>query len=237
MTSGIFKKYKNFGILIAVRSDSKRLPGKHFKIINNKINYSVLDYCIKRCKNSKIKNIIICTSTSKNDDIFENYSIKHKIKLFRGSKNNVLKRHIDCAKKYNISEIIRITGDCPLIDKDIINSLLEIYINNDYDYVSNVMPSTFPDGLDVEIIKLSALKKSFSENNGSLNKEHVTLHIRKSKKYKKYNFSHGGPNLSKIRWTVDTENDLRIIKDIVKSFHPRIHFNWKDIYNLGTFNE
>ena len=90
----ILEKYKKrkFAILIAARSDSARLPGKHFKIINDKYKLSVLDYCIKRCRKSKIKDIILCTSSNKNDNIFEKYAKKNKIKLFRGSKNNVLKK-------------------------------------------------------------------------------------------------------------------------------------------------
>lgn len=236
MTSEKYKKKNSFGILIAVRSDSNRLPKKHFKIINDKLGLTVLDYCIKRCKKSKIQNIILCTSKNKNDNIFEKYAIKNNIKIFRGSKNNVLKRYIDCAEKFNISDIIRITGDCPLVDKDIINNLLNIYKKNNYDYVSNVTPPTFPDGLDVEIMKLSILKKSHSENKSNSNKEHITLHIRKSAKYKKYNMTSNKINLSKTRWTVDTENDLKLIKKIVMEFHPKIHFEWKKIYKLRKFN-
>ena len=236
MTSERYKEKKSFGILIAVRSDSKRLPGKHFKIINDKLKLSVLDYCIKRCKKSKINNVVLCTSSNKNDSIYEEYAKKNNVKIFRGSKNNVLKRYIDCAEKYNISDIVRITGDCPLVDKNMINNLLNIYKKNNYDYVSNVTPPTFPDGLDVEIIKLSALKRSFAENKSNSNKEHITLHIRQNNKYIKYNMSYNKNNLSKIRWTVDTENDLKLIKKIVMKFHPKIHFDWREIYKLREFN-
>ena len=236
MTLERFKEKKNFGILIAARSDSKRFPGKHFKIINEKLNLSIIDYCIKRCKKSKITNIILCTSNNKNDDVFEKYCKKKNILIFRGSKNDVLKRYIDCAEKHDITDIIRITGDCPLVDKNIINNLLNIYKKNDYDYVSNVTPPTFPDGLDVEIVKLSALKKSFAENKTRSNKEHITLHIRKNNKFRKFNMTYNRNNLSKIRWTVDTEDDLKLIKKIVKQFHPKIHFEWKKIYKLRKFN-
>ena len=224
------------GILIAVRSDSKRLPGKHFKIINDKLRLSVLDYCIKRCKKSEIKNIILCTSSNENDNVFEQYAKKSNIKIFRGSKNNVLKRYIDCCEKYNISDIIRITGDCPLVDKNIINSLLNVYIHNNYDYVSNITPPSFPDGLDVEIVKLLSLKKSFAENKSDENKEHVTLHIRESNEYKKYNMFLKNNDLSRIKWSVDTDLDLQLIKRIVTTFHPKIHFDWEDIYKLRKFN-
>ena len=235
----ILEKYKQklqFGILIAVRSDSKRLPGKHLKLINEKLKMSLLDYCIKRCKKSKVKNIILCTSSNKNDQIFEEYANKNNIKIFRGSKKNVLKRYIDCAEKFNISDIVRITGDCPLIDKNIIDTLLEIYKKNNYDYVGNVTPPTFPDGLDVEIVKLSKLKQSLMENKNENNKEHVTLHIRNSNNYKKYNLSHQN-DLSKIKWSVDTMRDLEIIKKIVISFHPKIHFDWNEIYRSREYNK
>ncbi len=236
MTLERYKVKKKIGIFIAARSDSSRLPGKHFKIINKKLNLSVIDYCIKRCKKSKIKDIFLCTSNNKNDDVFQKYCKKNKIKIFRGNKNNVLKRFIDCARKYDISDIIRITGDCPLVDLNIINKLLNIYKKKNYDYVCNVNPSTYPDGLDVEIIKVSALKRSLIENTSNLNKEHVTLHIRKSNKFKKYNMTFNKKNLSKIRWTVDTENDLRLVKKIVMKFHPKIHFGWQTIYKLNKFN-
>ena len=155
-----------------------------------------MDYCIKRCKKSKIKNIILCTSNHKNDNIFEEYAKKANINIFRGSKNNVLERYIGCAEKNNISNIIRITGDCPLVDSNIINSLVSIYNNNNYDYVSNVNPASYPDGLDVEIIKLSLLKKSLLDDKSTQNQEHVTLHIRKCNNYKKYNMSLNEKDLS-----------------------------------------
>lgn len=236
MISEKYKENKFFGIIIAARSDSARLPGKHFKIINDRLKLSVLDYCIKRCKRTKVQNIILCTSDNKRDSIFKKYAKKNKIKIFRGSKKNVLKRYIDCAKKFNLTDIIRITGDCPLIDRNIINNLLKIYKKNNYDYVGNVTPPTFPDGLDVEIINLLSLKKSYLENKSNENKEHVTLHIRKSNKYKKYNLNYHKKDLSKIKWSVDTEKDLKLIKKIVATFHPKIHFDWKDIYKLRKFN-
>lgn len=226
-----YKKQSKVGILIPVRSDSKRLPGKHLKILNNRSKLTMLDYCIKRCKKSKIKDIILCTSYNKNDDIYETYAKKNKINIFRGSKNNVLKRFIDCSEKYNLTDIVRITGDCPLVDKNIINNLLKIYRRGDYDYVSNITPPTFPDGLDVEIVSLVALKKSFSENKTDENREHVTLHIRKNINYKKFNMINY-IDLSKTKWSVDNITDLELIKKIINHFHPKIYFDWKKIYSF-----
>ena len=160
MISERYKQKKSFGILIAVRSDSKRLPGKHFKIINEKLKLSVLDYCIKILKKSKIKNIILCTK-SQNDNIFEEYAKKANINIFRGK--TMFWKGILVVEKNNIKHNC-ITGDCPLVDSNIINSLVSIYNNNNYDYVSNVNPASYPDGLDVEIIKLSLLKKSLLDD-------------------------------------------------------------------------
>ena len=228
-------KSRNIGILIAARSDSSRLPKKHFKIINDNFNLSAIDYCIKRLKKTKIKKIFLCTTKRKVDTVFKNICKKNKIKLFKGSTSNVLKRYINCAKKNNIKDIIRITGDCPLIDINLIKKLLNIYIYKNYDYVSNTAPSSFPDGLDVEIVKLSALERSYLLNRSQKNLEHVTFFIKKSKKFKKFNLKYK-KNLSNIRWTLDTHKDLILIKSIVNHFHPKIHFSWIDIEKVKKFN-
>ena len=84
----------------------------------------------------------------------------HNINLFRGDENNVLKRFIDCAKENSITNIIRITADCPLVDPDIIDKCLSIHLKRKLDYTSNILKLTYPDGLDVEVVKLDALVKS-----------------------------------------------------------------------------
>lgn len=214
-------------IFLAARSGSKRLPNKHFLMVNSYLK--VIDLCILRLKKVKlVKKIYLCTTKKKEDDRFEIISKKHKIQIFRGSNKNVAKRIIDCAKENSIETIVRITADCPLIDSKLIDSCIQLHFKKDVDYTSNVLKFSFPDGLDVEVFKLNILIKSQSLSKTIYNKEHVTNFIRKSKKFKKYNFKNS-LNYSNRRWTLDNLNDFFFIKSVVSYFSPNIYFSWKDL--------
>ena len=111
------KNQKKIGIFLAARSGSRRLPNKHFLKINSKLR--IIDLCILRLKKAKlVKKIFLCTTRKKEDDKFKKVSDLHNIKIFRGSTNNVAKRLIDCAKLNHVEIIVRITGDCPIIDQN-----------------------------------------------------------------------------------------------------------------------
>ena len=171
-------------IFLAARSGSKRLPNKHFLKINS--NLRVIDLCILRLKKAKLVNeIFLCTTKEKKDDKFRIICKQNKIKLFRGSTNNVAKRIIDCAIENSIKIIVRITADCPLIDPKIIDECIKLHLKKKSDYTSNTLKLTFPDGMDVEIINLKTLIKSQKISKNKFNKEHVTPFIKKSKLFKK----------------------------------------------------
>ena len=214
-------------IFLAARSGSKRLPNKHFLKINYK--YKLIDLCILRLKKSKLVNkIFLCTTKKKEDYKFNIISNKHKIKLFRGSNNNVAKRIIDCAKLNSIETIVRITADCPIIDPKLIDECIKLHFNKKSDYTSNTLKLTYPDGLDVEVIELNTLIRSQEISKSKYNKEHVTFFIRNSKLFKKYNYAND-INYSNRRWTLDNLDDYIFVKKVVKYFLPKIHFSWKDL--------
>ena len=234
LTLESFKKNK-IGILIAARSNSKRLPGKHFLYLNKKKNIAAIDLCILRLKRNNFTNkIIICTTDKKEDQKFLKFSKKHKIGIFFGDERNVIKRYIECARKNKLEHIVRITGDCPLIDFKILNRIYNIYKTNEYDYVSNVNPPTYPDGLDVEIFSLSSLVKSYKLNKSLKNKEHVTFFMRKSKLFKKKNVLNR-KNLSATRWTLDNFKDLILIRKIINLFDPNLYFSYSQIIKYKKF--
>ena len=200
------KNIKKIAIFLAARSESKRLPNKHFLEINE--NYKVIDLCILRLKKSKfVKKIFLCTTKRKKDDKFKKICTHHNINLFRGDTDNVLKRFIDCAQKNSIKTIVRITGDCPLIDPNLIDKCINLYLKKKNDYTTNTLKLSYPDGLDVEIIKLSSLIKSFRISQSEANKEHVTTFIRSSKFFAKYNLKYS-KNYSNRRWTLDYKKDF-----------------------------
>tara|TARA_B100000795_G_scaffold78452_1_gene56092 strand:+ start:107 stop:820 length:714 start_codon:yes stop_codon:yes gene_type:complete len=222
-------------ILLAARSDSKRLPGKHFLKLNRK--YSVIDLCISRLKKVNLANqIFLCTTKRKNDDKFKAVCKKHNIKLFRGSTNNVLKRLIDCAKESSIKIIVRITADCPIIDPNVIDKCIELHIKKKNDYTTNTLKLTFPDGLDVEVINLNALIISQKLSKSLHNKEHVTSFIRKSKLFKKSNYKNLS-NYSNRRWTLDYMRDYLFLKKVVKFFSKNTFFSWKDLIKMEKINK
>jgi spore coat polysaccharide biosynthesis protein SpsF (cytidylyltransferase family) len=221
------KVHKDIAIFLAARSGSRRLPNKHFLKLCK--DFTVIDLCIKRLKKVKLVNkIFLCTTKKKEDDKFRNVCKQHHIQLFRGSENDVQKRFIDCAKKNSINNIVRITADCPLIDSKIVDECVKIHLDNDLDYTSNILKLSYPDGLDVEIIKLNALIKSQNLKKDLFNKEHVTPFIRSSKLFRKYNLQNL-KNCSNRRWTLDYKKDFIFLKKVINYFSPNINFSWKEL--------
>ena len=228
------KNIKNIAVFLAARSGSKRLPNKHFLKVNSNLRF--IDLCILRLKKVKlVKQIYLCTTNNKVDDKFEDVCKLHKIKIFRGSANNVLKRFIDCAKENYIETIIRITADCPIVDPSIIDECIRLHFLKKNDYTTNTLKLTFPDGLDVEIIDIKSLIKSYRISKSILNKEHVTYYIKKSNNFKKYNYQNF-TNYSNRRWTLDTYEDYLYLQKAIKFFLPKKYFYWKDLIKAEKKN-
>ncbi len=229
------KNINKVAIFLAARSGSKRLPNKHFLKINP--NLTIIDLCILRLKKTKLINkIFLCTTKKKEDLRFKEVCKLHKIKLFRGSTNNVLKRFIDCAKKNSIKVIVRITADCPIIDPKLIDKCLKLHFKKKADYTTNTLKFSFPDGLDVEIINLDSLLKSQKIVKNILNNEHVTPFIRSSKIFKKINIKNS-INYGNRRWTLDYLKDYYFLKKVCKYFSPNIYYSWKDIIKAEKKNK
>ena len=227
-------KYR-IAIFLAARSGSKRLPNKHFLEINS--NLRAIDLCILRLKKTKLVNkIFLCTTKKKEDDKFKDVCKLHKIKLFRGSTNNVAKRIIDCAKENTIKTIVRITADCPIIDAKLIDNCIKLHFNKKSDYTSNTLKLSFPDGLDVEVINLDKLIMSQKISKSKYNKEHVTYFVKRSKLFKKYNYKNV-KNYSNRRWTLDNLKDYSFLKKVVRYFSKNIFFSWGDLIKAEKYKK
>ncbi len=201
--------------LIQARTSSQRLPKKVIKKILNK---EIFEIVYRRTLKSKlVKNAIILTSKLKSDDIIVEICKNKKIPFFRGSLQNVLKRYYDASIYFKLKTIVRITADCPLIDPKIIDKICTIYKKGNFDYVSNTIEPTFPDGLDVEIFSLSALKKIFFMSKNKIEKEHVTLGMHNNSKIIKKNVKNI-IDYSNYRFTLDTKDDLNKIEEIFKKY-------------------
>ena len=221
---------KKITVIIQVRVDSKRLPKKVLRKILNK---PMLWYVLKRVK--KIKNIdqvILATTNEKQDNILVDLAKKNRIFIFRGSSIDVLDRYYRCAIKYNADPIIRITSDCPLIDPFIVENILDFYLKNDFDYVSNTIKPTYPDGLDVEIFSFKTLELAAKNAKMKSEREHVTPYIKNNpKKFKLFNYRNN-ENLSNHRWTVDQKEDLFFVRKIYSKMKPSVVFRYQEILEL-----
>lgn len=223
-------------VIIQARYDSTRFPGKILKKINGK---SLLEILILRIKRSKlVDKIIIATTKEKNDDKIINQIKKLNVEIYRGSSNNVLQRYFFATKiiKSKICNVIRITSDCPLIDGELIDKIIIKHKKNNSDYTSNTIRPTFPDGLDIEIFKYRVLKSAYFQAKTKYEKEHVTPFIKSHKSFKKINMK-SSRNLSKLRLTLDYEEDLKLLKKIFKYFKYNIFTSYNRIIDYQSSNK
>jgi spore coat polysaccharide biosynthesis protein SpsF (cytidylyltransferase family) len=225
---------KSAAVIIQARTGSERLPKKVLARIQDK---PMIWYVIQRVKRVKgVKNIVLATTTKKTDQILLRIAKENRISGFAGSNNDVLDRYYRCAMMYKADPVIRITGDCPLIDPILITKMLRFYSKNDYDYVSNTLKPTYPDGLDVEIFSFKTLEKIWKNAKLPSEREHVTSYIRNNlRQFKTFNYVND-EDLSDHRWTVDEKQDLKFVRKIYSLMHPRKYFTTRQILHLISKN-
>ena len=162
--------------IIQARVNSSRFPSKILEKFNDKTLLEILINRLKR--SSKLKKIIVATTTRPEDRIIEKICNKTKIDCFKGSEFDLTDRYFQAAKKFKAQNIVRITSDCPLIDPKIIDKVVSKFFQKKTDYSTNIMPPTYPDGMDVEIFNFKALEKAWQASRKQKKyREHVTTHI------------------------------------------------------------
>jgi spore coat polysaccharide biosynthesis protein SpsF len=203
---------------IEARMTSTRLPGKPLLLAEG---ISMLEHLVRRLKTCiSLDQIILATTTNQADDILVQHAETLDIKIFRGSEEDVLQRVLDAAIFYEADVIVEITGDCPVIDPQLIEQAISIYKNNDVDYVSNGNIRSYPDGMDVQIFRTDVLSKSASMTQDPLDREHVTLHIRNNLElFSRINII-SPPELywPDLGLTLDEKDDYELLKKIISYF-------------------
>ena len=225
---------KKITVIIEARTGSSRLRNKVVAEIEGK---PMIFYVIDRVKQIKsVEQIILATTQEKNDKILIEIAKQNSIGIFTGDSMDVLNRDYQCALQNNADPIIRITGDCPLIDPDIIGEMLEFYLKNNYDYISNRINPKYPDGLDVEIYSFKTLQ--MVEQNAKLSSERalVTTYITKNPKIFKIFSYENQEDLSGHRWTVDEQNDLEFVRKIYSIMKPKTNFSMNEIIEILVKN-
>lgn len=208
------------GCIIQARTGSTRLPGKVMQKMDN--DSTVLDYVINQVKFSKkIEKIIVATTNLTEDDVICDHLSSQKIEFFRGSSADVLDRYYQCAKKFAIDNIVRITADNPLIDPNIVDLIIDQYENNKCDFATNTLHRTFPYGTEVEVFSFKSLEKSWENAKKPSEREHVTPFIRDPQNGFILINTEYQEDLSYLRYTIDRIEDLKLVKEIIKNIPTR----------------
>lgn len=234
----IMNQNKKVVAIIQARMTSSRLPGKVMKEISG---FPMLFHVINRVSKSRLINqIIIATTDDTSDDEIQKYCDLLGFTCFRGHPYDVLDRFYHAAKLYNAEIIVRVTADCPIIDPEVIDSLIKTFLESDVDFVANRLPPpwerSFPIGLDVEITSFPALEEAWNKAKTKFEREHVMPYLYvEPGRFKTLIVQHE-PDYGKKRFTVDTPEDLEFIRLIFDHFSPKIDFSWIDVINFLSKN-
>lgn len=217
--------------IVQARLGSVRLPKKVLKPITGK---PMIELLLKRLSKSKeLSDIVVATSNRTENDELESLIETLDFKCTRGSEHDVLSRFYESAKSCQADVVVRITGDCPLVDPELVDRCVREYIKNDIDYFSNIDPVTYPDGLDIEVFSFECLKRAYQDASSKYDREHVTTYIRNSEAFMKSSIQNS-TDLSEQRWSVDEPEDLKLIRNIFEYFAPDIYFSWNRVSELTT---
>ena len=191
---------------------------------------------MQRVKNSNKINKVVVAIPNNTANLKIKKIFKNKTDVFLGSENDVLDEFYSAANKYKADAIVRICGDCPFVDPNVIDKIVSIFKEKNYDYVSNTIDPTFPDGLDVEIFSFKILKEALLKAKTKYDREHVTPYMMNNNNFKRYNFKYS-KNLSKIRLTIDEKKDLKRINFVFNSLKNKKRFGINDIDKLYNKNK
>lgn len=221
------------GILavLQARVTSSRLPGKVLKPI---LGRPMLARQIERAlQATKVDRLVVATSSDPSDDGLEALCREISVPCFRGSLHDVLDRFYRAAGPWQPEHCVRITGDCPVLDPEVMDAVIDFYLQGGYDYASNAVEPTFPDGLDVEIFRFAVLEAAWKEARLPSQREHVTPFIHQQPdRYRIGHYRHT-EDLSHLRWTVDEQEDFELITRIFEALYPaEPRFRMGDILEL-----
>ena len=219
--------------IIQARLNSKRLPNKvMLKILDRPILWHIHNR-LNSCKN--LDNVVISTGEKERNLAICNFADEFHIPYFSGSELDVIKRMYETAIKFDASSIVRITGDCPLVDPKIVEKIISEYVKHgkNYDMVTNTFTLSFPHGLEIELYSTKFLKKLNSEIKKSEFREWFSIYIENNFEKFKILEIKNNEDLSKFRWTLDYPEDFKLIQIIYEQlFDEKRVFGTDEILSL-----
>lgn len=214
---------------VQARMGSTRLPNKVMKPIGG---IPMIELLLSRLSKAKeISQIVVATSIDERNQSLVTYVNQLGYACEQGSENDVLDRFVQAARTHQADVVVRITGDCPLVDPILVDDTIRQFTKANVDYFSNTNPPTYPDGLDIEVCTFSALEKAWQETNKPFDREHVTPYLRENEQFTRASTQHH-EDLSALRWTVDEAADFAVIEAVFQHFHPRTDFSWQEVLTL-----
>lgn len=218
---------------IEARMTSSRLPGK---VLLKAAGKPMLEHLVNKLRAvPSLDGIVLATTTNKTDDQLEEFSEKMGIGCFRGSENDVMSRVIGAAESEGAIVVVEITGDCPIIDPQIVEQTIRVFSANHADYVSNAHVRSYPVGMDTQVFRLETLKRSMKMTDDPLDHEHVTLHIRNNPEIFSQLHLLAPPEIHwpELGLTLDEAKDYELLKKIIEHFEPdNPLFSCRDVVQL-----
>lgn len=215
--------------IVQARMGSTRLPDKVMKSIGGA---PMIELLLSRLARSReVSEIVVATSEDPRNSPMVEHVQRLGYRCYRGSEDDVLDRYYHAAQEARADAVIRITGDCPLTDPELVDAVVQAFKNAQVDYAANTSPPTYPDGLDVEVFSFKALERAWREAKAPAEREHVTPYLRKGGKFTRTNLSNDD-NLSGLRWTVDEAVDFKVIERVFDQFAPDRFFSWQQVLQL-----
>lgn len=217
--------------ILQARQSSSRLPGK---VLMPLAGQPILLRQIERLRRCRlVDRLVVATSVDLSDDELAGVCQASGIECVRGNLHDVLDRYYTAIRTLNPTSVVRLTADCPMADPDVVDTVIDTFLSTGCDYVSNTLQPTFPDGLDVEVMKADALLSAWREATAQYDREHVTPYIyRNASRFSLANVSRD-PNLSGHRWTLDTAADLEFIRKVYGALYSKKPaFSMADVLSL-----
>lgn len=212
--------------IVQARMGSTRLPDKVMKRIDG---VPMIELLLSRlARAGEIDQIVVATSEDPRNQQLADHVASLGYQCFRGSEDDVLQRYYLAALEASADAVVRITGDCPLVDPQLVDQVVGAFRERDVDFLSNTTPPSYPDGLDIEVFRMDALAEACQEAVTPFEREHVTPYLRRAGRFRQGSYPNS-EDLSGLRWTVDEAADFEVIRNVFRHFAPSTEFTWQQI--------
>lgn len=215
--------------IVQARMGSTRLPNKVMKTMGSK---PMIELLLSRLALAReVDQIVLATSIHPANKPLVDCVQRLGYPVVQGSEEDVLGRFVLAGQDQAADVVVRITGDCPLVDPGLVDLAVQRFFASKVDYLSNTVTPTYPDGLDVEVFTFRSLKQANKETQKSFDREHVTPYMRAPRRFQVSDMRHG-EDLSHLRWTVDESADFEVVEHVFQHFSPRVDFTWREVLDL-----